>query len=199
MTEEEREWLGNHPVLRHAPDPDYAPFEFRNTDGRIEGIATDTLQRVAQILGVRVETLSSPSWNDSLSKMKNLEADLVTVATPTPERESFLAFTRPFAVFPDLLLMRQDVRGHYELGQLSGKTLAGIKGWAINDAVLKDYPEIRFRWFPGVKEAMTAVSMGDVDGVLLNRATAGFWTQRLNLTNLRFGIHPGQLGVPVRQ
>ncbi|MBF0437097.1 MAG: CHASE domain-containing protein [Magnetococcales bacterium] len=185
LTVEERNWLAKHPVLRHAPDPDFAPFEFSDSSGHIEGIATDTLHRVAHILGVRVETVSSPSWDESLKKIRNGEADLVTVATRTPERDEFLLFTKPFATFPDLLLMRQDVQGRYELKQLAGKTLAGIKGWAINGMILKDYPEIHFQWYPGVKEAMTAVSLGDVDGVLLNRATAGFWTERLHLTNLR--------------
>ena len=185
LTPEEHDWLREHPVLHHAPDPDYAPFEFRNADGQIEGIAPDTLRRVAQILGVRIETVPIQSWAESLEMVKNRDADLVTVATPTPERESFLAFTKPYAIFPDLLLMRQDVKGQYELGQLAGKTLAGIRGWAINEAVQQEYPEIRFRWLPDVKEAMTAVSLGEVDGVLLNRATAGYWAQRLKITNLR--------------
>ncbi len=185
LTVEERNWLAKHPVLRHAPDPDFAPFEFSNSSGQIVGIATDTLHRVAHILGVRVETMSSPSWDESLNKIKNGEADLVTVATRTPERDKFLLFTKPFALFPDLLLMRRDVQGRYELKQLAGKTLAGIQGWAINDMILKDFPEIHFRWFPDVKEALTAVSLGDVDGILLNRATAGYWIERLHLTNLR--------------
>ncbi|MBF0584313.1 MAG: CHASE domain-containing protein [Magnetococcales bacterium] len=171
--------------MYHAPDPDYAPFESFNADGRSEGIAPDTLSRVAQILGLRVETVPSRSWSESLEKVKNREADLVTVATPTPERESFLVFTKPYAVFPDLLLVRQDMRGYETLNHLSGKTLAGIKGWAINEAVQQEYPEIRFRWLADVKAALTAVSLGEVDALLLNRATAGYWTQRMKITNLR--------------
>ncbi|MEO5328515.1 MAG: transporter substrate-binding domain-containing protein [Magnetococcus sp. THC-1_WYH] len=185
LTAEERAWLVEHPILRHAPDPDYAPFEFRNLEGDIEGIAPDTLNRVAQILGVRVVTIPTGSWDESLAKVKNHEADLVTVATSTPERENFLSFTKNYAVFPDLLIMRQDVAGDYTLSQLSGKTLAGIKGWASHEEVHGKHPEIRFRWVAGVKDALTAVSLGEVDGVLLNRATAGYWTQRLKITNLR--------------
>ncbi|MBF0609703.1 MAG: CHASE domain-containing protein [Magnetococcales bacterium] len=185
LTLEEQEWLRTHPTIRHAPDPDYAPFESRNSHGRIEGIAPDTLQRISQILGVRVETLPSDSWANSLEMIKNRTADLVTVATPTPERQAFLSFSQPYAIFPDLLLVRQDVKGHIRMDELAGKTLAGIKGWAINEEVQRVHPEISFRWLPNVKEAITAVSLGEVDGLLLNRATAGYWTQRLNITNLR--------------
>ncbi|MEO5354616.1 MAG: CHASE domain-containing protein [Magnetococcus sp. XQGC-1] len=185
LTHEERVWLREHPVLYHAPDPDYAPFESFNAAGQSEGIAPDMLYRVAQILGLRIETVPSQSWADSLEKVKNRQADLVTVATPTVERESFLAFSKPYAVFPDLLLVRQDARGYENLNQLSGKTLAGIKGWAGNEAVQREYPEIRLRWLPNVKEALTALSLGEVDALLLNRATAGYWTQRLQITNLR--------------
>ncbi|MBF0124604.1 MAG: CHASE domain-containing protein [Magnetococcales bacterium] len=185
LTTAEQEWLQQHPRLRHAPDPDYAPFESRSGDGSIEGIATDTLQRVAQILGVRVETVATGSWAQSLEMVKNRAADLVTVATPTPERQSFLNFTKPYAIFPDLLLVRQNVPGRIDLSQMSGKTLAVIKGWAINESLQHEYPDIRLHWLPDVKQAMTAVSLGEVDGVLLNRATAGYWAQRLNITNLR--------------
>gem|GEM_PF-5600756 len=185
LTTEELEWLQEHPIVRLAPDPDYAPFEFRNTDGQIEGIAPDTLHMISKILGIRVKTLHSDSWEKSLEMVKNGEADLVTVATPTPEREVFLSFTKPYAIFPDLLIVRQDVKNYPDMRDLSGKTLAGIKGWAINDEVQQEYPDVRFRWLPDVKEALTAVSLGEVDGIFLNRATAGYWVQRLNITNLR--------------
>ncbi|MBF0180189.1 MAG: CHASE domain-containing protein [Magnetococcales bacterium] len=187
LTPEERAWLRDHPVLRHAPDPDYAPFEFRDADGRIAGMATDTLRRVARLLGVHVESMATRSWVHSLEMVKNRQADLVTVATPTEDRLIHLAFTRPYAIFPDLLLLRQGAPGGYEMSWLAGKTLAGIEGWAINEAVRREHPEIRFRWLPDVKSVLTAVSLGEVDGALLNRATAGYWTERLRITNLRSG------------
>ncbi|MBF0182925.1 MAG: CHASE domain-containing protein [Magnetococcales bacterium] len=192
LTPEEQAWLRDHPVIRHAPDPDYAPFETRNADGAIEGIAPDTLHRVAQLLGIRIESMPTSSWANSLQMLKQQEADLVTVATPTPERENYLLFTQSYAAFPDLLLLRQGVTLDEErvatkdpLRRLSGKTVAGIKGWAINEMVAQHYPEIQQRWYENVKDVLTAVSLGEADATLLNRATAGYWTQRLRIANLR--------------
>jgi len=41
---EEAAWLKAHPVLRHAPDNDYAPFEFKDENNRIIGVTPDILQ-----------------------------------------------------------------------------------------------------------------------------------------------------------
>ncbi|WP_193771155.1 CHASE domain-containing protein [Candidatus Magnetaquicoccus inordinatus] len=192
LTAEERAWLQNHPVLRHAPDPDYAPFEFRNADGNIEGIASETLHKVADLLGLRIESMPTTSWAASLAMVERQEADLVTVATPTAERERYLLFTNAYADFPDLLLLRQGttlasraLTNKEMLHQLSGKVVAGIKGWAINEEMQNKNPRIRFRWYDDVKTLLTALSLGEVDATFLNRATAGYWTQRLHITNLR--------------
>ncbi len=185
LTPEERAWLAEHPLIRHAPDPDYAPFEWRDAQGRIVGIAPDYLALVGKKLGIRFETIASDSWKGSLDAVRERRADLVTVATKTPERAEYMRFTTPYATFPNVILMRADTSGQYDLPGLKGRTVAGLAGWAMTGLIEKEHPDIRLQMVGSVREALERVSVGRVDAVLLNLATAGYWIERLKITNLR--------------
>ncbi|MBF0370303.1 MAG: transporter substrate-binding domain-containing protein [Magnetococcales bacterium] len=185
LTEEERAWLAEHPVIRHAPDPDYAPFEWQNKAGETVGIAPDYLALVGRKLGIRITSVESDSWKNSLLSVEKRRGDLVTVATKTPERSEYMDFTSPYAIFPNVILMRADSSGSYDLAGLKGKTVAAIDGWAMTSFIRKNHPDIRIQLVAGVQEALEQVAIGEADGVLLNMATAGYWIERLKITNLR--------------
>ena len=185
LSSEEEAWLRAHPVILHAPDPDYAPFEYKNKHNRYVGVAPDFLKKIGTVLGVRFEAIPSPSWSASLENIKQHKADLVTVATKTPERSEYMLFTSPYMVFQNLILVHEDVGGYFILKDLAGQTIAGIKGWAITEYIEKHHPDIQIHWVADVKSALEAVSDRTADALLLNRATAGYWMAKTEITDLR--------------
>ena len=184
LSSKEIAWLKAHPVILHAPDPDYAPFEFRDKPDHYAGIAPDFLKLVGEKLGVEFKAVPSTSWAASLENVKQHKADLVTVATKTAERSKYMIFTSPYIEFPNVILMREDVSGSFSLENLKEKRMAAIKGWAINTYIQKTYPEIKLYWVANVKAALEAVSKSTADAVLLNRATAGYWRAKTDIANL---------------
>ena len=191
LSEEERAWLAEHPVIRHAPDPDFAPFEWRDEQGRVVGIAPDYLTLLGEALGVRFESIPSDSWKGSLEAVRNGAADLVTVAAETPERAEYLRFTTPYVSFPDVILMRADRAGEYDLPGLSGMTIVGLRGWAQTDRIREKHPEIRIELVESVEEGLEQLSLGRVDAMPINLATAGYWIERSKITNLRIAGETG--------
>ncbi len=185
LSSEEAAWITAHPVILHAPDPDYAPFEFKDNTNHYVGMAPDFLKLVGIKLGLQFKEVPSPSWNASLDKIKRHKADLVTVATKTPERSEYMLFTSPYIEFRNVILMREDVSGNFKMVDLEGKTIAAIKGWAITTYIQKNFPDIKIHWVANVKAALKSVSSGTVDAVLLNRATAGYWRAKTGIINLR--------------
>ncbi|MBF0186922.1 MAG: transporter substrate-binding domain-containing protein [Magnetococcales bacterium] len=185
LTEAERAWLRDHPLIRHAADPDYAPFEWRDNGGKPIGIAPEFLELVATKLGIRIERITTPSWKASLEAVRTHQADLVTVASKTQERSAYMRFTAPYAVFPNVVLMRADTSGTYDIADLTGMRVAHIKGWALSDKMRTEYPGIDLHYVKTVRGALEEVSIGRVDATLLNMATAGYWIERAKITNLR--------------
>lgn len=185
LTETERKWIEDHPVIRIAPDPDFAPFQFRDVGGQSTGIADDYLGLISRKLGIRFEYLKPQSWVESLAMVKNREADLVAVAAKTLDRETYMLFSMPYLEFPDVIITRRGTDRVNSFEELKGKTLASVEGFAINDYIRENHPDIRLTLKPDVKSALQGVSMGETDAAVLNIATTSHIIEKWNITNLR--------------
>ena len=184
LSDEEDAWLKAHPVLRHAPDNDYAPFEFKDENNRIIGVTPDILKLIGEKLEVQFEVIHAPNWAATLENIKQHKAEVVAAAI-TPDRSEYMLFTTPFIVYSNIILVPNYISGYFILKDFEGKTLAAIKGWAVTEYIQKEHPDIRFLWVKDIKAALEAVSDGAADAFLLNRFAAGFWMEKTGITNLR--------------
>ena len=184
LSDEEAAWIEAHPVIRHAPDNDYAPFEFKDENNRITGVTPDILELIGEKMDMRFEVVHSPNWAATLENMKQHKADVVAAAI-TPDRSEYMLFTDPFIVYNNIILVSEDVSGYFIMKDFEGKTLAAIKGWAITEYIQKKHPDIQFLWVKDIKSALEAVSEGIADAYLLNRFAAGFWMEKTGIKNLR--------------
>ncbi|MES9888318.1 MAG: transporter substrate-binding domain-containing protein [Candidatus Sedimenticola sp. 6PFRAG1] len=191
LTDEERVWLEQHPVIRHAPDPDYAPFEYCDDQGVARGIAPDYLAMISESLGVKIESKCGESWARSLGRVKERDAELVTVATKTPERSEYMLFTAPYLVLPDVILVRATEQSPQGMDDLRGRTIAVIKGWAANAWMKEKYPDVTQKLVPDVATALNEVSFGRVDATILGLATASHGIEQAKITNLKVAGETG--------
>ncbi|MCW8931502.1 MAG: transporter substrate-binding domain-containing protein [Gammaproteobacteria bacterium] len=185
LSKEEKQWIKEHPVVRVAPDPDYAPFQYFDINGQSQGLANDYLSLVSNKLGIHFEMVETDSWNASLEHVKQRNADMVLVAAKTAEREKFMSFTSAYVEFPDVIITRKNSPRVTSIVELEGKTLATIDGFAINDYVKKYYPNIKLSFKPDVVSVLESVSMGENDAAVINVATASNAIEQENITNLR--------------
>lgn len=183
LTADEQAWLDEHPVIRVASDPDYAPFQFRDDAGQSTGVANDYLEIIAQRLGVRFEYTLPDSWAQALQLIQNHEADMVAVATETPERLEYMRFTEPYVDFPDVIITRSG-EGVSSLEALHGKHLLTIEGFAINEFLRHNHPQIELRMAPDVQTLLVMISTGEVDAGVLNLATTSYAIGKWKITNL---------------
>lgn len=183
LTAEEQAWLDEHPVIRIAADPDYAPFQFTNDAGKSVGVANDYLALIAQRLGVRFEYEQPDSWAQALQLIQNHQADMVAVATETPERLEYMRFTEPYVDFPDVVITRSGETVS-SLEDLDGKHLATIEGFGINEYLREYFPGIELRMVPDVQSLLLRISTGELDAGVLNLATTSYAIGKWKITNL---------------
>ncbi|MCD8478156.1 MAG: hypothetical protein LRY68_09985 [Sulfurospirillum sp.] len=55
LSEEEQQWLKEHPVIRFTGDPRYLPYEAFDKESKYIGIVAELLQSVEEKLGIYVE------------------------------------------------------------------------------------------------------------------------------------------------
>ena len=190
LTAEEQAWVDAHPVIRVACDPDYAPFQFTNDAGKSVGVANDYLEIISQRLGVHFEYVLSDSWARALQRVKNHEADMVAVATETPERLEYLRFTAPYVDFPDVIITRSG-DSVSSLEELHGKHLVTIKGFGINEFLRNRHPQIELRLVADVKTLLERISTGEADAGVLNLATTSYAIEKWKIANLHISSLTG--------
>lgn len=184
LTAEEQAWLDAHPVIRIAADPDYAPFQFTNDAGKSVGVANDYLEIISQRLGIRFEYALPDSWAQALQLIQSREADMVAVATETPERLTYMRFTEPYVDFPDVIITRSGSRVA-SLEELHGRHLLTIEGFGINEFLRNTHPQIELRMAPDVQTLLAMISTGEADAGVLNLATTSYAIGKWKITNLR--------------
>ena len=86
LTEAERSWLQEHPVIRLGVHPAWRPIEFIDEHGDHQGITFDYVQLLTEKLGVRMEIVADLTWSEVIQGVREKSVDLLPAVTPTPER-----------------------------------------------------------------------------------------------------------------
>ncbi|CAG8869900.1 hypothetical protein PS627_03723 [Pseudomonas fluorescens] len=76
LTDEEKAWLSAHPQLRQGVDPALPPFEYRDQEGRYQGLAADYIALIQDRLGVSVEPVPSVRWTQVLEQARRNDLEL---------------------------------------------------------------------------------------------------------------------------
>ncbi|HOP40367.1 MAG TPA: transporter substrate-binding domain-containing protein, partial [Geobacteraceae bacterium] len=185
LTAEESAWLKAHPVIRVAPDPDFPPTEFFDSNGEYSGIAADYLALLQKKLGIRFKIVKLRDWAEVLKKARQREVDVLAAVTKTPERSEFLCFTKPYLEFPAVIITRDTYAGPLNLKSLAGKRMSVKAGYGARYYVITNYPNIRVDVVPDINTGLRKVSFGMRDALLENLLTASYYMEKEVINNLR--------------
>ena len=100
LTQQERAWLAEHPVINIRVSTSYPPFEFLE-DGIYKGLAYDYLMLIGERTGLNFRTAPEMPWKGALQSLQDKNGvDLILLITHTQEREASMNFTRDYNHFP---------------------------------------------------------------------------------------------------
>lgn len=185
LTREEKSWLAEHPVIRVAMDPDWAPVEFADDQGRFHGISMDYLQQLSKLLGVSFEVAKGLTWQDELTAMKNGELDLFSSMARTPDREARYNFTNPYLSMPINIFASGDVTYIGDLKALEGKRVVVVEGYVIHEWLLDKHPGIKLVPVKSVPAGLKMLAAGEAYAFVGNVVTAGYYISKLRLNQIR--------------
>ncbi|MEW8626574.1 MAG: transporter substrate-binding domain-containing protein [Candidatus Thiodiazotropha sp.] len=164
LSAEEKAWLLENPVVRVAGDISWPPFNF-SKHGVIQGLSIDYMDLLAKKIGLNVEYIEGPTWDEFLGMMRDGSLDVILDIVKTPEREKYLLYTEPYAENPNTILSKKSTK-YQSLKELSGKTVAVTKGFFYEEVLARDYPEINVLPLKDTYQTMIAVSLGRADAAL---------------------------------
>ena len=182
LTAEELAWIRANPKVRVHNETEWPPYNFAE-GGVPKGYSIDFMSLLAKRVGLEVEYITGPSWNEFLEMMKSGKLDVMLNIVKTPERQKYLLFTPHYADNPNVILTRRDTTFE-NLEQLSGKTISVPKDFFQEEILKRDYPQIKILAVKNTLEAMKAVSIGKSDAALGELAVFNYLLVEYMMTNL---------------
>jgi len=186
LTSAEQRWLDAHPSIKLAYDGFFPPNSFINDSGVLEGYAVDVFHLIEAKLGVRFDIVPEKNWAKLYQAGINREVDIIATMVDRPERTPHFLFTRVYIDKPTIIITRTDSQEIYSPEDLSNKKVAVVKGYQYIPGLLRQYPSITPVYVDTILDALTAVSLGDVDATLSNLGAAHFYRTKYLLTNIQF-------------
>ncbi len=197
LTDAQLEWLGRHNVLRLGVGVRFYPIMFvEQDDGKPEfaGMVADYVRLFEKRLGVTMSPVLGVSFKEALELGRRGEIDLFPCVSETPDRADFLIYTKPYLVFPLVIITRNDF-GHVSgLKDLAGKRIAVIKELSTYGLLRQDYPNFNFVFEKDFVAAFTSVSVGRTDAFVCNLAVASHYIQKMGLLNLKVAAPASVIG-----
>ena len=101
-------------VLKIGLEGTYPPFDYRNSDGQLEGFDVDVAKAIAARLGVKPEFVPT-EWSGIIAALQAGKFDvIVNQVTITPQRQQALDFSQPYTYSAAQLIQRADDKREFK-------------------------------------------------------------------------------------
>ncbi|HNW34169.1 MAG TPA: transporter substrate-binding domain-containing protein, partial [Candidatus Ozemobacteraceae bacterium] len=203
MTSEEQAWLETHRSMKIGITTDWPPFEYLDDNGTYAGLAADYLKVAADELGLQI-TFDSTAlpWDKVLQRISSKELDAVPAVSVSDRRRSFMNFTKPYIVIPNVVFIRKGSPQMSSLDDLRGKKLACMQGWIVQELLTREHPEIRLSLNEHIEGLLGQVLMGTADAGIIDLATLSHYSKRHHLPDITIAFrspYSMNLGMGFRQ
>lgn len=185
LSEDEKRWLSEHPSIRLAVDIDWSPFEYIDDDNHYVGMAAEYIALVGQKLGIEFEVEKEKPWSEVVAAVKSGELDVYSCVVSTVQRREYVNFTKPYLSFPMVIVTGDQVAYVNGLKDLRNETIAVVRGYATQDLLEKNHPELELYLADNVADALEKLSVGKVYAYIGNIATVSHVIKRDGLTNIK--------------
>lgn len=184
LSPSEQAYLQEQQVISMCVDPNWLPFEKLDADGKHIGLVAKYITLFQTKLGVPIKAIKTDSWQQSQKLYEDGLCDIVSALNKTPEREQYLAFTKPYIESPAVLILNEKNLTASTLADLDGKTLGMVKGYVYETKLREDYPNIKIVHVSDMEAALLDVSAGKITATLGPLFLTFALVQDLGLDNL---------------
>ena len=185
LTEAEKQWLRDHPSIRLAVDIDWSPFEYIDTDDNYVGMAAEYIGLVGDRLGIEFDVEKEKPWSEVVEAVKQRELDMYSCVVSTEQRREYVDFTQPYLSFPMVIVTTDKVAYVNGVKDLRNETVAVVRGYATQDLLEKNHPELDLYLADNVTDALEKLSHGQVYAYIGNIATVSHVIKKEGFTNIK--------------
>ncbi len=183
LTDKDKAWIAQHPIINFTGDPDWLPFEGFTEDKRYIGIVPELLKIVEQQTSLKFNIVPTKTWSESVSLLEKGKVDMLTVSDAWKD-PSYL-YTNTILPNPIVIVMKDDHMYIDSLYYLQYESIAIIKGYRYIDSIRKKYPDYAFYEVGNIQEGLEGVATGKYDALLASMALSTYTIGQMQLSNVK--------------
>ncbi len=177
LSDEHKSYLQKKERIKLCIDPNWMPFE-KIEQGEHIGLSKDYFKIFQKHLPIPIELVKTKSWVETLENMKTKRCDIISMAMQTPQREAYLAFTKPYVSVPLVLATKLNVPFIDDLQRLKDRQIGIIKGHAYGEIFKRKYNNFTIVDVNNTQDGLQKVAAGELFGFIDTLATIGYQFQK---------------------
>jgi len=181
FTEEEKNWIEKHPIVKVGAGADWAPIDFFE-NGRHKGISYEYLKHISDYTGLKFD-IQKDLWKNNLQKMKAQTIDLLPALYYTDERNNYMKFSKSYFEVLDYFFIRNDINAS-SMDDLNGKIVAITQGDARVGILKKNYPQLKILTVPSFNDAIDALLEHKADILFDTYATVEYTLKKQSISTI---------------
>ena len=189
FTQDEKEFIIKHPVIKVGNDKFWPPFDFYE-DNKAKGFSIDYLKEIAKITGLKFKFKQDKNWESLIEKFKNRKLDILTALEPTLANKRYALFSDELLITLESMVTRDNYPKLNSYKDLYGKKVGIIKGYDLEDVIRDNHKQIEMILFDTPVEALQALSNNRIDIFIENSSVASYLMDKYFINNLKLNGSP---------
>jgi len=187
LTEAERAYIAENPIIRVANEMDWPPFDF-NAFGKPRGLAIDHIKLLGEKAGLQIEFVNGFTWAELVDQFKNKQIDVIPALYRNESREAFTLFTRPYYAGKLGVFAHEQGSPIDTLDDLIGKRIGIQKAHGAIPLIREKIPGIEFVENPSPETLVTMLGQRKLDAIIGNPLLFSHFAKENQILHLRL-IH----------
>ncbi|HPI91817.1 MAG TPA: amino acid ABC transporter substrate-binding protein [Deltaproteobacteria bacterium] len=158
-------------------DDAFPPMEFRNEKNELVGFDIDASKELAKRLGIKVEHIPTV-WDTVILSLKSKKFDIVwSGMSITAEREKEIAFTKPYIMEKQVVVIKKGNKKITGLKDLGAETTVGVQLGSTSEEALaklnKKFKEIKK--YDKNTDAFMDLKIGRIDALAVDELVGRYY------------------------
>lgn len=182
LTEQEKNWLSKHPVIRIAFDKNSPPFEWQDENGIYQGISVEMMQLIEQQLKIKFKQVEGKNWSQLLEDFKAGKIDVKPAIAENKKRQAFMLFTKTHISIPGVIISSREYDG---INELKGKKVGVVRDYIWDDLVTQYDDEIQIVRVETTEIGIELAVLGGIDAMVSDLASVSYIINKGAINNLQ--------------
>ena len=165
FTQEEKDFIKKHPVIRVQNERSWAPIDFR-TNAQAQGYAVDNIKLLAKTAGLEVKFIPGRSWSSYLQMLDEKRLDVISSMKKNDQRRNYATFSKhPVLELHNAILQKKET-SYSSIEDLQDKRVAIVNGYYQEELLRLHYPRVKLIKANSTLEAIRLVLEDKADATI---------------------------------